>query len=65
MPVPYDEFKVGLTFADVRQELAQEQREAAARGEYMFVSRSTVLGRMAQHKREAYEYYLRSLNEAS
>lgn len=57
-PVPYDEYKTGLTFAGVRELLKHEQDAAYERGQYMFVSRSTVLGRMHQLKREQYQRYL-------
>lgn len=46
----YDDFRTGLTFADVRRLLAIEQRKARDRGEYFFVSRSTVLGRWKELK---------------
>lgn len=57
-PIPYERFTCGLTFDQVRADLAAEQAQVREAGGYMFVSRSTVLGRMAQYKREAYEHYL-------
>lgn len=52
----YSRYRCGLTFEDVRRELMTEQAAAKARGEYMFVTRKTVLGRMHQYKRHAYEF---------
>jgi hypothetical protein len=52
----YRSFRSGLTFEDVRRELAAEQQAQAARGERMYVTRRTVLGRWRQHKQAAYEY---------
>lgn len=46
----YQAFRTGLTFGDVREILAQEQRRAREKGLYMFVSRSTVLGRWREIK---------------
>lgn len=62
-PLSYDRFRLGMTFRQVRDYLAHEQRQARESGLYMFVSRSTVLGRMAQYKREAYTHYLASFAE--
>lgn len=64
-PIPYERFRCGLTFADVRRELQQEQAEAKARGLYMYVTRKTVIGRMHEHKMQAYEHYLASLRQES
>lgn len=51
----YDEFDSGLTFPGVREMLAEEQKNVRdTTGHYMFVSRSTVLGRMRQLKMEAF-----------
>ena len=58
-PIPYDQFRTGLTFRDVRRELDEEARRAYEAGRYMWVTRRTVLGRLRQHKLEAYEQYLR------
>lgn len=47
----YDQFRSGLTFGDVRRLLAIEQRKTRRdTGDYMFVSRSTVLGRWKEIK---------------
>lgn len=59
-PIPYDEFTTGLTFQEVRDELDLESRRYHQRtGQYMFVSRSTVLGRMKEKKEQLYARYLR------
>ena len=54
----YDEFRCGVTFKQVRAELKEEQRLKYLRGEYMFISRRTVLGRMHQHKLALWEQYV-------
>lgn len=59
-PVDYEDFRTGLTFQAVRDMLSHEQDQERARGQYMFVSRSTVLGRWNQLKREMYERYVES-----
>ncbi len=46
----YKKFKSGLSFKAVRRELSTEQEIAKKRGEYMFVTRHTVLGRMHEYK---------------
>lgn len=47
----YAKFRTGLTFGDVRRMLAVEQRQTRDyTGDYMFVSRSTVLGRWHEIK---------------
>ena len=54
--VSYQDFYCGLTFAEVRQELAVEVRNVFEReGRRMFVTRHTVLGRMRQHKLAAWD----------
>ena len=55
--IPYDKFRTGLSFYIVRMELAYEQRRARANGEYIFVTRRTVLGRWHQHKLTMYAQY--------
>lgn len=62
-PIPYDRFRTGLTFAAVRELLSREQEAAYDAGQYMFVSRSTVLGRMHQLKREQYARYLEAYED--
>ena len=55
--ISYEDFKTGLTFADVRELLKYEQDTAYEQGTYMFVSRSTVLGRWYQIKQQMWEQY--------
>ncbi len=62
-PVPYDQFPSGYTWGGVRQLLKQEQDDAYEAGQYMFVGRSTVLGRWRQLKLEQYERYLDDYEE--
>lgn len=62
-PIPYDKFRTGLTFAQVREELGEESRRAYNRGEYMWVGRATVLGRMRELKLRQYERYLEGYRE--
>ena len=58
-PLPYADFRVpGMTFATVAAELAAESRNAELRGDRMFWTRRTVLGRMREHKLREYEGYL-------
>jgi hypothetical protein len=57
--IGYDEFRTGMSFAQVRELLAHEQRRAKDRGDYMFVSRATVLGRWSQLKREMWARFER------
>jgi len=60
---PYHRFNSGVSWDQVRAELKHEQNMAKAAGQYMFVSRGTVLGRMRQRKQEAYGKYLAQLQE--
>lgn len=46
----YQASRTGLTFGDVRRLLAIEQAQIRARGEYMYVTRATVLGRWRELK---------------
>ena len=41
----YEDFRTGLSFAEVRAMLVGEQKAARDKGLYMFVSRATVMGR--------------------
>jgi hypothetical protein len=45
----------------IRSELACDATSAAARGDMMFVTRRTVLGRWRQRKRELYEQYVQAV----
>jgi hypothetical protein len=58
-PIPYEDFRPeGLSWDVIRAELKEEQDQECERGQYMYVSRGTVLGRWNQRKREAYRRYL-------
>ncbi len=54
----YDTFRTGLTFNDIRQILKFEQRRKYEKGEYMFITRHTVLGRWREIKLRMYNEYL-------
>jgi len=54
----YNDFRTGLTFKDVRQILKHESKIKYNKGEYMFITRHTVLGRWHQIKKQMYEEYL-------
>ena len=58
-PIPYHKYRTGLTFEAVRAILSVEQDAERAKGLYMFVSRSTVLGRWTELKRKMYAHYER------
>lgn len=58
-PLPYHRYRTGMTFGEVRMQLAEEARQALEQeGRRMFVSRSTVLGRWRQLKLASYRGYL-------
>ena len=61
--IPYEDFRTGLTFDAVREILTHEQNVQREAGQYMFVSRSTVLGRWCEMKRSMYSRYLRHTEE--
>lgn len=54
----YEDFKTGFTFKDIRLMLKQEADRKYKKGEYMFITRKTVLGRWHQIKKEMYNEYL-------
>lgn len=53
----YEDFRTGLTFRDVREMLKIEAQQKYERGEYMFVTRATVLGRWHELKLEMFEHF--------
>lgn len=55
----YDQFRTGLTFKQIRAELRAEADAKYRAGQYMFVTRRTVLGRWHQHKRDLWRQYLK------
>lgn len=62
-PVDYDDFRTGLSFQQVRDILDGEADRKYRRGEYMFITRATVLGRWNEIKRRMYESYLRAFEK--
>jgi hypothetical protein len=63
-PLPYHEFRLGLSFRDVREMLWIERREAREQGgARRWVTRSTVLGRMRELKLSMYRQYLQEIAE--
>ena len=52
--VEYNEFRTGFTFGEVREMLQHEANKRYARGEYMFITRATVLGRWHEIKQKMY-----------
>jgi hypothetical protein len=55
----YQQFKPSLDFTTIRRQLALEQREIRAKGDYMSVTRHTVLGRMHELKTGEFNYSIR------
>lgn len=55
--IEYSEFRTGLTFKIVRNMLRIEAKNKYEnKGEYMFITRHTVLGRWHQIKMEMYKF---------
>lgn len=57
----YKDFRTDLTFKEVRQILQIEADRKYEKGEYMFITRATVLGRWFQIKRQMYDMYLQNV----
>ena len=55
--VTYEQFRTGLTFKDVRELLWHEQQAVKDTGNYMFVSRGTVLGRWHEIKKSMWHRF--------
>ena len=56
---PYNEFRTGLTFKEVRRSLKREADKLREKeNKYMFITRKTVLGRWHQIKKSMYKEYL-------
>ncbi len=56
----YAQFRTGLTFTDVRRQLAQESDARVASGlPPLFVTRRTVIGRWREIKLAMWDYYQR------
>lgn len=64
-PKPYDRFRTGLTFGEIRQALKDEsitrqrQIDAGLHVRPLFVTRRTVLGRWHELKQSMYSQYVR------
>lgn len=58
--MPYERFRIGGKdlFTEVRQALAIEQRQVREAGDYKYVRRGGVLGRMHEMKQAAYAEYV-------
>lgn len=54
----YNEFRTGLTFTEVRHILKREAEKKYRKGEYMFITRNTVLGRWREIKLSMYKMEL-------
>lgn len=54
----YSDFRTGLSFREVRLILKLEADKKYENGEYMWITRATILGRWRQIKLEMYEEYL-------
>lgn len=50
----YNNFRTGLTFTDIRRDLKREAKKKYERGQYMFITRATVLGRWREIKLKMY-----------
>lgn len=50
----YNTFRTGLRFKDVAQMLSLEQKRKREKGEYMFITRHTILGRWRELKQKMY-----------
>lgn len=59
--IPYDEFRTGLTFVEVRQMLWSPSDDPST---WRYKRRGTVLGKWHQIKRELYERYLGELGHS-
>jgi len=53
--ISYDKFRTGLNFREVYFMLKYEQKRKHHRGEYMFITRHTILGRWHQLKKKVTE----------
>ena len=63
--IKYSDFRLGLTFKDVRRMMKEESQARQWNGlKPLWVTRKTVIGRMHQLKLEAYEYYTKAVRSA-
>jgi len=51
----YDRYKANISFTEVRRELATEQHRRRESGDYLYVTRRIVLGRMREIKKYMFE----------
>lgn len=51
----YNSFRTGYRFRDIRLMLKYEQEQKRENGEYMYVTRKTVLGRWREIKQQMFE----------
>jgi hypothetical protein len=59
----YNKFRTGLTFKQVRLLLKYEADRKYRNGEYMFITRHTVLGRWKEIKMKMFKLGLRNCNK--
>lgn len=59
----YSQFRTNFTFREVRKMLQLEADTKYRRGEYMFISRATVLGRWHEIKLRLWKEFQEGLNQ--
>lgn len=57
----YKDFRTGYTFTDIRRMLKRESKVKYNKGEYMFISRATVLGRWHELKQVMWRDFIKGL----
>lgn len=62
--VEYKNYRTGLTFKEIRQILKNEAKNKYAKGQYMFITRHTVLGRWHQIKKDMYYEEMNYINQS-
>jgi hypothetical protein len=55
--ITYSEFRTGYTFKEIRHILKREAKRKYEKGEYMFITRHTVLGRWRELKLEMWNHF--------
>lgn len=60
-PIPYDDFRTGLTFGEVRMMFWSYNEDSST---WRYKRRGTVLGKWHQIKLEMYDEYLRRVEQA-
>lgn len=61
--IEYRDFKTGMTFNEIRQMLKAEAKRKYQKGQYMFITRHTVLGRWHQLKKELWKNFQDALDK--